>query len=182
MSAMGGRPGQNSFSSNGGSDTGNIEFSGGYVWVNASGDGIDANGSITMTDGTVIVNGPTDNDDGPLDYEYSFTVSGGTIIAVGSSGMAQSVSARGDIGVIAASVGNLGADNLIGIIDADGNAVITFRPEKSYSCIVYASGEITSGSAYTVCSGGTYTGGSDSDGILTGGSWSGYTELGTMDA
>ncbi len=183
MSAMGGRPGQNGFAQNGGSsDVGNIEISGGSIWVNASGDGIDANGSIVMTDGRVIVNGPTSGGNGPLDYQYSFTVSGGTVLAVGSSQMAQSVSTEGNVGIIAVSMGNLGAGDLIGILDPDGNAVLTFRPEKSYSCIVYASGDIVPGTTYTVCSGGDYSGGRDDSGILTGGNWQDYTTLGTLDA
>jgi len=182
MSAMGGRPGQNGFANNTGSDVGNIEISGGSILVNASGDGIDANGSIVMTDGRVIVNGPTNGGNGPLDYQYGFTVSGGTLVAVGSSQMAQSVSTEGNVGVIAASMGNLGAGELVGVLDPDGNAVFTFRPEKSYSCIVYASADILSGAAYTVCAGGEYSGGKDDSGILTDGSWSGYTELGTLEA
>ncbi|MBQ4054268.1 MAG: carbohydrate-binding domain-containing protein [Clostridia bacterium] len=181
MSPMG-RPGQNGFANNTGSDVGNIEISGGSILVNASGDGIDANGSIVMTDGRVIVNGPTNGGNGPLDYQYSFTVSGGTLVAVGSSQMAQSVSTEGNVGVIAASMGNLGAGELVGVLDPDGNAVFTFRPEKSYSCIVYASADILSGAAYTVCAGGEYSGGKDDSGILTDGSWSGYTELGTLEA
>ena len=179
MSPMG-RPGQNSFANNTGSDVGNIEISGGSIWINASGDGIDANGSIVMNDGSVIVNGPTNGGNGPLDYQYSFTVSGGSLVAVGSSQMAQSVSTDGDIGVVAASMGNLGAGELVGILDPDGKAILTFRPEKSYSCIVYASDSITAGSIYTVCAGGEYTGGTDDKGILSGGSWSGYTELGSL--
>ena len=183
MSAMGGRPGMNGFAQNNSSpDVGNIEISGGSIWINASGDGIDANGSIVMTDGCVIVNGPTNGGNGPLDYQYSFTVSGGTLVAVGSSQMAQSVSTEGNVGVIAASMGNLGAGELIGVLDPDGNAVFTFCPEKSYSCVVYASDSITPGNTYTVCIGGEYTGGTDDDGFLSGGSWQDYTELGTLDA
>jgi hypothetical protein len=53
--------------------------------VNADGDGLDANGSIVMTDGVVIVNGPTSNRDGALDYDVSFDISGGYLVATGSS-------------------------------------------------------------------------------------------------
>ena len=71
---------------------------------------------------------------------------------------------------------------MIGVLDSDGNVLLTFRPEKSYSCIVYATDTLTPGATYTLCSGGEYSGGSDTDGVLTGGSWSGYTELGSIEA
>jgi hypothetical protein len=66
-----------------------LKINGGYVTVNSGGDGIDVNGPVTMTGGVAIVNGPTDNGNGALDYTGSFKVSGGTLIAFGSVGMAE---------------------------------------------------------------------------------------------
>lgn len=76
------------FSDNGGY----LKINGGYIYVNSSGDGLDSNGSIYMSDGEVYVDGPTNNGNGALDYNGVFELTGGTLIAVGSSGMAQSVS------------------------------------------------------------------------------------------
>jgi formylmethanofuran dehydrogenase subunit C len=69
-----GRPGQNEFA-----DSGNyhLYIYGGYVFIDAEGDGLDANGAIDMTGGTVIVNGPTGNNNGALDYMGSFNLRGG---------------------------------------------------------------------------------------------------------
>lgn len=69
-----------------------MTISGGCVYVDATGDGPDSDGSITMTGGTVIVNGPTDVGNGALDYDGTFKQSGGTLIAAGSSRMAQAPS------------------------------------------------------------------------------------------
>lgn len=63
-----------------------LSITGGYVTVNAEGDGLDSNGSFYMTDGTVLVNGPTMDGNGPLDYAGSFEISGGFLIAAGSRG------------------------------------------------------------------------------------------------
>ena len=49
-------------------------------------------GSIELNDGTVIVNGPQDNGNGALDYDSTFNINGGLLIAAGSSGMAQNPS------------------------------------------------------------------------------------------
>ncbi len=73
------------------SSNASIIIEGGTLYVNAKGDGIDANGSITMTGGTVIVSGPTDNGNGPMDYNSGFQMKGGFLLAVGSSGMAQNI-------------------------------------------------------------------------------------------
>ena len=45
-----------------------ILISGGKLTVNASGDGIDSNGDLTITGGEVYVSGPTSDGDGALDY------------------------------------------------------------------------------------------------------------------
>jgi hypothetical protein len=65
-----------------------LYINGGYIYVNAAGDGIDIGGSIEMTDGTVLVNGPTNSANGALDFS-SFNMKGGTIVAAGSSGMSR---------------------------------------------------------------------------------------------
>ncbi|RYD04943.1 hypothetical protein N752_12205 [Desulforamulus aquiferis] len=57
--------------------------------INASGDGIDSNGSLYMDGGTVLVNGPTNNGNGPLDHDRMAEITGGTLVAAGSSGMAR---------------------------------------------------------------------------------------------
>ena len=162
--------GYNATSGDGGK--GLLNITGGTVHVNAYGDGLDSNGSATMTGGMVTVSGPTDNGNGALDYDLSFTVSGGTLVACGSAGMAMSVSSEGDAAVIAANVGAIAADTTIGVIDADGSPVIFFTPEKTYSTVVFASDLLTGGAVYTVAYGGTVT-----DGV-----WTGYSALGELTA
>ncbi len=88
-SSINGRPGQNNFTSSGNAS---ININGGKIIVDASGDGLDSNGSIYMKDGVVIVNGPENGGNGALDYDGKFDVTGGLLIAAGSSGMAQSPS------------------------------------------------------------------------------------------
>lgn len=47
-----------------------------------------------MTGGTVLVDGPTSNGDGALDYDHTATITGGTLVAAGSSGMVQAITAN----------------------------------------------------------------------------------------
>ena len=69
-----------------------IEVNGGKLTVDASGDGIDSNGSIKITGGETYISGPTDNGNGSLDYNTTAVIEGGIVIAAGSSGMAQTFS------------------------------------------------------------------------------------------
>ncbi|MEN6410567.1 MAG: carbohydrate-binding domain-containing protein, partial [Anaerolineaceae bacterium] len=85
----GGGPRQDFFSTASGNYY--LYIHGGRIVVDANGDGLDSNGSIEMTDGVVIVNGPTEQMNGALDAG-TFTISGGFLVAVGSVGMAEAPS------------------------------------------------------------------------------------------
>jgi len=84
-----GGPGQDMFAESG---SYYLYINGGTILVDADGDGIDSNGSIEMTGGTMVVNGPTNSANGALDYMGTRNISGGYFIAAGSSGMAQAPS------------------------------------------------------------------------------------------
>ena len=69
-----------------------MTINGGYIVIDVAGDGVDSNGSITMTNGTVIVNGPENSGNGALDYDTTFDISGGVFVAAGNNGMVQAPS------------------------------------------------------------------------------------------
>ena len=56
--------------------------------LDSVGDAIDSNGSVEITGGVVLVNGPSSDGDGAFDYDSEATVSGGTVLMIGSSRMA----------------------------------------------------------------------------------------------
>lgn len=154
-----------------GNSNGQINFNGGYVFVNAGGDGLDANGSINMTGGTVIVNGSEDNGNGALDYDGSFNVSGGLLIASGSLGMIQTPSTTSAQNSVSIMLNQQSANTLIHIEDESGNEILTFAPSKNYQSVIVSSPEITTGSTYKVYVGGTSTG-IENNGIYTDGEYS----------
>lgn len=133
-----------------------IYLNGGNLYVNADGDGIDSNGSVYMTGGTVYVDGPTDNNNGALDYDNAFEVNGGTLIASGSSGMAQAptASANGDsISMTFSSTKEAGTS--FAVKDSSGNTIIEYTPSKAYQTVTVTASSITSGNTYTIVSNGT---------------------------
>ena len=173
-SAMNGRPGQNNFSST----SGMIYFNGGYVYVNASGDGLDANGSIEMSGGTVIVDGPTDGGNGALDYDATFNISGGLLIASGSNAMLQTPSSSSSQNTIVVS-SNTSSHTLVNVQDSTGTDLITYAPSKSSQVIMISSPEFKTGETYTISTGGTSTG-TEIDGLYKGGSYSGGSNVATL--
>lgn len=152
-----------------------ITINGGSLYVDANGDGLDVNGPMSMTGGTVIVNGPTNDGNGALDYTGEFLLTGGTLVAVGSSGMAQAPSETSSLySVLYGFDMAQSAGTLIHIADSSGNDVLTFMPTKTYQSVVIASPSLTTGS-YTLFVGGTSSG-TAADGIYSGGTYSGGTQ------
>ncbi len=128
---------------------GSIVISGGTLYVQASGDGIDANGTLMITGGSTTVCGPTQGDTATLDYDVSATISGGTFIGTGGSGMAQSFSNSGQ-GIIALRVGNCKANTQITLADANGKTVISYAPKLDFAVVILSAPEIIKGETYTI--------------------------------
>ena len=137
-----------------------LYINGGYIAVNAAGDGLDANGSIVMTGGTVIVNGPTESMNGPLDYDGTFNISGGTLVAVGSSQMAQAPSTTSTQRSVKITYSQWQtAGNLVHIENSSTGAnLLTFASAKNYQSCVFSSPDLTSGTSYKLYGGGSSSG------------------------
>ncbi|MBR1810655.1 MAG: carbohydrate-binding domain-containing protein [Clostridia bacterium] len=133
---------------------GMLTINGGTLLVNAYGDGLDSNGSITITGGTIYVSGPTDNGNAALDYNGAATMTGGVLIAAGSGGMAQSVTGSGQ-GSIMTNITAQSGGTEVALVDANGNVIAAFTPEKQYSNVVFCAPGIASGNTYTVVCGGS---------------------------
>jgi hypothetical protein len=175
-SGFGGFGSANQFAASDGTES-TITISGGSIYVNAGGDGVDSNGSITMTDGTLIVFGPTDDSNGSLDYNNTFTLSGGTLLAAGSSGMAQSPSDLSEYAVSVTADSTLTAGTVVEISWGSGSFV--FEIQKDTKNIVFACPDIQSGDTVTVTAGGTYSG-AFANGVGSGGACSGGTEIASL--
>lgn len=147
-----------------------IHINGGYVVVNASGDGIDSNGAITMSGGTVLVNGPTADNNAPLDYDTTFQISGGLLIASGSAGMAQAPSSSSTQRSVKITYSASKTAGTMAHIQATntGADIVTWVPSKQYRSLVVSSPALTSGLSCQLYRGGTSTG-TLLDGLYTGG-------------
>ena len=147
-----------------------ITIGGGYILVNASGDGIDSNGNVAITGGTVLVSGPTDNGNAAFDYNGEATVSGGTVILCGSSGMAQGFSDKSEQASFMYTLdSSASAGSSVALTDEKGNVIASFIPAKQYNNIVITSPSLKNGSSYKLVIGGTVSG-ADKNGYASSGS------------
>lgn len=138
-----------------GDESAKLEISGGLVNVNADGDGIDSNGYITVSGGELYISGPTNDGNGAIDSGLSATITGGIVVAAGSSGMAENFSSDSTQGAILYTFDStLAAGTEISLTDANGNTLISYTPEKQYNCAVISTPDIVSGSTYSVTAGG----------------------------
>ena len=132
-----------------------ILVTGGTTYVSAGGDGIDSNGSVEITGGVLLVEGPTSSADGFLDYETSATISGGTVLMVGSAGMAQSFS--GGTQAFAMQQVSGSAGQTVVLKDASGSEVASFTATKSFQMLLASAEGAAEGDTLTVQVGTTST-------------------------
>lgn len=169
--AINGSAGSSSTASQGGmggsmADSGElVAITGGEVTLRSGGDGLDSNGSIEVSGGTVVVWGPTSSGNGALDANGGLSISGGTLLAVGSAGMAESPGAESAQAWLQATAAGA-AGSTIEILSADGTALATVEAESAFSNVVFSSDGLTGDTATVVVDGaetavtlGTATGG-----------------------
>lgn len=117
------------------------------------GDGIDINGAGYINGGIIIVNGPTNSGNGALDYDGTFEISGGTLIAVGASGMMQIPSNDSSIYSISYVYSSTQeANTKISIKNSSDEEIVSFIPSKNYESVVISTEKLKKGETYIIYS------------------------------
>lgn len=146
-------PWQDAFS---GSSEYYINISGGVIYIDASGDGIDSNGDLTVAGGEIYIDGPTSDGDGALDYDGTGTITGGTLVAVGSNGMVMNFGSNSTQGSILLNLSGAAGDEIT-VKDSSGTVLLSHTPGKSYRSVVVSCAGLTQGESYTVTAGSQQT-------------------------
>ena len=136
-----------------------MELNGGYIHILAGGDGVDSNGDLTINGGEIYIDGPSDNGNSAIDYgdRSSAYVNGGTLVAIGSSGMAEVMSDSSKQKVLMVKLGEqMEAGNVV-LTDSEGNVIVSYTALKSYDCVIISTAEVESGATYTLITSGTTT-------------------------
>ena len=139
-------------------EVGKLTIEDGYLFVDASGDGLDSNGDIIMTGGTAIVYGPTNAGNGALDYDGTFDLQGGVLIAAGSSGMALGVSDTSTQNTVMMTFeSTLEASTAVTVQNEEGEVVAAITPTKNFQTIVISTPDLQQEGTYSLNYGGTLT-------------------------
>ena len=164
-SAIGGRPGQNSFSTVEDSNK-KLFINNGNVTVNATGDGLDSYGSIQINGGAIIVAGPTSGGNGALDYETECAVNGGNVVIYGSIGMWQNPSNTSTQYCFTFQISGKSGDEVV-VKDSAGNQIDSFETVKTYGAITISNTKIQKGDTYTLYVNGSSSGSLTANSIVT---------------
>lgn len=131
-----------------------ILITGGTININADGDGIDSNGYLGIAGGNVYVLGPSNNGNGALDYGIYAAITGGEMVAVGGSGMAQGF---GDESTQCSALVNfdewIDAGETITLTDSNGNKLLTYKADKKFDSVLISTSDMKQGETYTLTAG-----------------------------
>ena len=132
-------------------ETAILTISGGKLMIDSLGDGIDSNGSIRFFGGETCVFGPNDNGNAALDYGTSMLTNGGTVIAVGSSGMAESPSQQSTQASMTVFLDSKTTGDVS--ITRDGASVISCSPTREYTAVIASFPELSVDGEYGLATG-----------------------------
>lgn len=144
-----------------------IEISGGKHVLYSDGDGIDSNGDVKMSGGSIVVFGSENGGNSALDFDGEFEMTGGTLLATGRAGMAQAPTQ----GTYVSFTANVSANKIAAITDKSGKEIISFVSTKPYQSVVFASPSLESGGQYSLLTDVNHSG-SAVNGIYSDGSFS----------
>jgi len=134
-------------------------ITGGEITVNADGDGLDSNGNLRVEGGDITINGPANGGNGALDIGTenggAGVIAGGTLIALGTSSMAENFGSTSTQCAFLVTMNSFGAGETITITDSQGNVLYTGVTVKSANSVVFSSADLVVGETYTVTIGST---------------------------
>ncbi len=159
----------------------NITISGGKVFTYAiNNDGIDSNGTINISGGTVIASGTTSPEEGIDCDQNTFTITGGTVIGIGGTTSTPSSSSTQPVVIVGGS--SLSAGSYLALAGNNGSNILAFATPRAYNSytLLVSSPSLTKGDKCTLTAGATVSGGTNFDGLVTGATVSGGSTLASL--
>lgn len=160
-----------------------INVTGGKVYAYArNNDGIDSNGTMTVSGGLVIGVG-TSSPEGGIDIDNSsrFKINGGTVIGLGGTLQSSPSTSSTQRSVVYNGIsGSKGTK--VCVLNHSGSSILTFELPRTVSGanFFFSTADIVAGD-YMVSTGGTLSGYTENwNGWFTGGTWTGGSQLGSF--
>ena len=162
--------------------TRHIQINGGNIYcLSATNDGIDSNGTLTITGGAIISIGSESPEEGFDCDNNRFSITGGLLIGVGGNTSSPTANYCAQRSVVfRSSTSNI---NIIRIeATSDGKDILTYKLPKTYrsTTLLFSSPSLTENTGYTIYTGGSINGGTETHGYYTGSTYSNGTSAGTF--
>jgi hypothetical protein len=146
-----------------------IVINGGRIYAYSdSNDGIDSNGPLTISGGTVVSSGASSPEDGIDCDQNTLKVTGGVIIASGGASSTPTANVCTQASILYSASASAG--QLIRIESAEGTEIATFTLPRSYNqmTLLVSDPDIVAGTGYSLYTGGSVRGGTEFHGLYSG--------------
>lgn len=131
-----------------------LTLNGGHLYIETSGDGFDSNGSAVINGGHLEIYGPENSGNGSIDVGdggYVLIMNGGSMLAVGSSGMAEHPMESSPQQSLTFYLDETySVDSSISVIDSGGNEIISGNSGKKFNWICMSTESLVEGETYTL--------------------------------
>jgi hypothetical protein len=157
-----------------------IQIDGGTIYCYSTvNDGIDSNGTMSITGGLIVSLGASSPEEGFDCDNNTFKITGGTLVGTGGATSKPTASVTTKCTVEC----NVNYASLYHIEAADGTEIMTFKMPRTYNgsvCMLFGGGEMTRGTSYTLYSGGSVSGGVNFHGLYSDATYTKGSAVGTF--
>ena len=122
-----------------------VHITGGNLDINANGDGIDSNGEIKITGGTIIAFGSNTGGNSVLDYGTKAIINKGNVLLYGSSGMIEPFTEGNSNSIIIYLTNRINTEDTISVNNTSGEELISTKAKNSADCIIIGGDKFSKG-------------------------------------
>lgn len=145
---------------------------GNIVAYSTTNDGIDSNGTLTVTGGKVFAIGAKSPEEGFDCDNNTFKITGGLLIGAGGATSSPTATVSTQASAILGA-GNSGT--IYSVLDSDNAEVMTFKSPVSFTTLLLSGSKFSSGKTYKLVTVSAVTGASEFNGLYLGGTFSNPT-------
>ncbi|MFT3920762.1 carbohydrate-binding domain-containing protein [Cloacibacterium sp.] len=151
-----------------------IYINGGNIYAySTTNDGIDSNGTLTITGGKTIAIGASAPEASFDCDQNTFKITGGSIVGIAGDTSKPTTNVTTQPTVI---LGSGSANTIVHVQSSDGTEALTFLAPKSFTKLIFSNAKLSTGKTYKIYKGGTVSNGTDFNGLYLTGSYSGGTQ------
>lgn len=130
-----------------------IAISNGVLYINAGTDGLDSKGDLTVSGGTVMIDGPAADGNSAIDVKGKAVVEGGTFVALASDENVNGFDPSSKQNSVLINFGkNIKAGTSFVLKSSSGN-IVSFVSAKASECVIISSPELKAGETYSLMAG-----------------------------